>query len=108
MFSDSFLKSNPPILWRIAPLADFIVTVGVSGAGLGGPRDSGWLTLPLSEKSSLTELSNSLAPSPWSTRVLRPWRSPHIPRMALADFGLLLADGKAMGSVSLLGKGYPG
>lgn len=27
--------------------------------------------------------------------------------MALADFGLLLVDGKAMGSVSLLGKGYP-
>ena len=60
MFSDSFLKSNPPILWRIAPLADFIVTVGVSGAGLGGPRDSRWLTLPLSEKSSLTDSATVL------------------------------------------------
>ena len=27
--------------------------------------------------------------------------------MALADLGLLLLDGKAVGSVRLLGKGYP-
>ena len=36
-------------------MGDFIVTAGISGAGLGGPRDSGWLTPPLSEKLFLTD-----------------------------------------------------
>lgn len=58
-------------------MADFILTVGISGAGLSGPRDSGWLTPPLSEKLFLTD-SATLLP-----KVLGPPRSsdhgdPHV------------------------------